>query len=177
METEIWRTAIVDGKIYDKYQVSNLGRLKNLKTNYITFGSKGKDGYMRFKIDGKCKKAHRIVAETFIPNPENKPQVNHLDEDKTNNRVDNLEWNTSKENINHGTRTKRAAEKGSNTKRGVFNTKKSKPILQYTLDGEFIKEWESSMEVYRQLGYCNSYIGKCCKGKYESAYGFKWEYK
>ena len=182
---EVWKD--IKSKKGD-YQISNFGRIKNLKTNYITFGSKGSDGYMRFRIDGKHKKVHRLVAEAFVfnDNPEEKTQVNHIDEDKTNNFVGtpendykdgNLEWCDCKYNINYSNRTKIAVEKGRITRTGVLNTSKSKVILQYSLDGIFICEWPSAMEINRQLGYCFSYIGKCCKGKYRSAYGFIWRYK
>ena len=162
-----------------KYQVSNFGNILSL--NYgrtrkpkLLKPSKNKFGYLKVRLckNGKQKNffVHRLVTETFIPNPDNLPEVNHKDENKENNHVENLEWCDRKYNINYGTRNKRSAK--TNT-----NGKCSKPVLQLSLTDEFIKEWESSSEIYRQLGYCNSYICKCCKGKYESAYGFKWKYK
>lgn len=169
---EIWR----DIKDHDGlYQVSNFGEIRSL--NYRRTGRikilkqfQDKKGYQNVDIKGKTTKVHRLVAETFIPNPENKPQVNHIDEDKTNNRVENLEWNTAKENNNHGTRVKRVSKK-------QINGKKSKQVLQFTLDGKFIKEWVSVSEIQRQLGFNQGFISNCCLGKYKQSYGFIWKYK
>lgn len=108
MEKECWK----DIKGYEGlYQVSTLGRVKNYKTNRVLKPSINKDGYL-FIILYKHKKqknvlVHRLVAQAFISNLENKPQVNHLDEDKQHNMVEKLEWATPKENINHGSRTQR----------------------------------------------------------------------
>lgn len=106
------------------YQVSNMGRIKSLERvvmrkdgkpltvrERILKANKNEDGYLLVSLHGNGKKRaasiHRFVAETFIPNPDNKPQVNHLDENKTNNCVSNLEWVTNLENVNHGTCKKR----------------------------------------------------------------------
>ena len=176
MMEEIYR----DIKDYEGlYQVSNFGNVMSL--NYRKTGRaellktyKNKKGYLLICLSKNKKQKtfqiHRLVAEAFIPNLENLPQVNHKDEDKTNNSVDNLEWCTNEYNHKYGTRNERIAKT-------LTNGKQSKPVLQFSKTGEFIKEWESSMEIQRQLGYCNSFIGKCCKGKYESAYGFRWIYK
>ena len=110
---------------------------------------------------------HRLVAITFIPNPNNLPQVNHKDENKANNRVENLEWCTAKYNTNYGTALKRMAEK-------LTNGKRSKKVDQYTLDGEFVRTWPSVRQITRDLGILG--VCACCKGKRPSAGGFVWRY-
>ena len=177
---EIWK------KYDETYQASNKGRIKNIKTGNILNGGIESRGYVRVKIHGKCKKLHRIVAEVFLPNPLNLPQINHKDENKQNNFVGtpennftdgNLEWCDVKYNINYGTRTERASKKGSETRTGVFNTKSSKPVIQYSLSGDYICEYPSACEIERLYGYDVSYICKCCRGEKNKAYGFVWKYK
>ena len=98
------------------------------------------------------------IAEAFLPNPDNLSQVNHIDENKGNNNVENLEWVSASKNIRHSAH------------------KYSCRINQYTLDGEFIKTWGSSHEINRELGYYQSVIIYACKNKIKQAYGYKWEY-
>jgi hypothetical protein len=161
------------------YQVSIDGEVKNVKTGRILRPCKSHKGYLLTYLykDGKGKgySVHRLVARAWIPNPDNLPQVNHINEDKTDNRVENLEWVTAKENVNWATGIERAAK----TKRGVYNIKTSKPVYQYTLDGQFIKEYPSTHEVERQTGFSHTNISACCLGKYgrKTAYGYKWCYK
>lgn len=164
---EIWK----DIKDYEGlYQISNLGRVKSIKfgKEKILKGSKDKDSYLVVSLykEGKQKNyyIHRLVATAFIDNPNNLPQVNHSNEDKTDNRVENLEWCDSKYNINYGSRNERMAKA------------KSIPILQFNKDGEFIRKWDSAIEVKNELGFDNSHISKCCKGKLKSVGGFKWRY-
>ena len=105
-----------------------------------------------------------MVAETFLPNPDNMPVVNHKDENKQNNSVDNLEWCSYEYNSNYGTNAERIAKN------------ESKPINQYDLQGNFIKSWNSGTEIKRTLGYSNGNICNCCRGKQKTAYGYKWQY-
>lgn len=209
---EIWKTVFND-LLYD---VSNFGNIKrhgkenNLKP-YLPNG-----GYSQVVLskNGKIKThyIHRLVALTFIHNPENKPEVNHIDGNKANNHVSNLEWATHKENSEHASqlnlyrpsnKQKEAAiqtlknltteqkQKGINIKRNNLsllsieekrkltknaNEKTRKPIDQFTLDGNFIKNWSSAREIERELNFCSGGIYKCCMNKNTHAYGYKWKY-
>lgn len=167
---EEWRN--IEG--YDDYQVSNYGRIKSLlygKERILKPVKNG--GYLRVGLtkngERKWFRIHRIVAQTFLSNPYNLPQVNHKDENPSNNHVENLEWVSAKYNINYGTRNERVSKT-------MTNGKLSKTVYQYTLNGEFIAEYSSTMEVERQLGFANTHIGKCCIGQRKSAYGYKWTY-
>ena len=176
---EIWRTAVYDGEVYEGlYKVSNFGRILSL--NYHQTGkadlmtpSKVGTGYLRVQLwknkEYKTCLVHRLVAETFLPNPENLPQVNHIDEDKTNNRVDNLEWKSHRDNCNHGTRNERSAKTRT-------NGKLSKRVLQLSLSGDLIKEWESTRECERN-GFDHGHVAACCRGEKKQYKGFRWEYK
>ena len=168
---EIWKD--IEGS-EELYQVSNMGRVKSLRKNIILKNQRAR-GYERvilcIKNSPKNYSVHRLVATAFVPNPDNLPQVNHKDENKLNNCVDNLEWCTPKYNINYGTISIRKSQKQLNDKN------KSKPVLQYSLDGTFIKEWKSTKDVQRNLGFDNSHISACCKNIRKSAYGYLWKYK
>lgn len=160
------------------YQVSNFGKVKSLKfgKERILKPSKMPNGYLHVCLfkDGKpnWRLIHRLVAEAFIPNPNSLPCVNHKDENKKNNHVENLEWCDVKYNTNYGTRNERVAKAETN------HPQKSKAVLQLSLDGTFVKEWPSAMEIQRQLGFRCGNISHCCLGgRYKTAYGFIWKYK
>lgn len=159
------------------YQISNLGRVKSLERTdslnriveeKILKPRKDKGGYLMVNLskDGKLKtfKVHRLVALHFLPNPNNYTEVNHIDENKENNAVSNLEWCDRKYNINYGTALKRSAEK------------QSKQVIQYDLEGNEIARFPSTIEIERQYGFSHRHIGKCCLGKYKTAYHYKWQY-
>ena len=164
------------------YQVSNIGRVKSLerivirkdgseqhRKERILKPSINDDGYLRVNLydsSGKIKafKVHRLVCEAFHENPKNKPCVNHIDENKTNNTASNLEWCTYTENINHGTRNTKVAKA------------LGKPVGQYTPNGELVKVWQSTREVQRQLGFACQNISKVALGKQKTAYGYVWKY-
>jgi hypothetical protein len=106
---------------------------------------------------------HRIVAETFLENINNKSCINHINGDKTDNRVNNLEWCTQSENMLHAYKTK-------------LIKPSYKKVIQYDLYENFVKEWESIVDVEKILKINSSNISKCCKGKLKTAGGFVWKY-
>ena len=161
------------------YEVSNKGNVRNVRRNKLLRLSKTNNRYIRVSL---CKNGiktgltvHRLVAEAFIENPYNLPEVNHIDEDKTNNSVDNLEWCDHKYNMNYGTINRRRGESLGYGKDNPYSI----PIIQYDKNGEFIKEWDSTMDVERELHIQHSNITKCCKKQlhFKTAGGFIWRYK
>lgn len=193
LENEVWKD--IEG--YEGlYQVSNLGRVKSLDR----LSKRGNNGVL-IKIKSKLLKPseilyyyiclyknsipktykiHRLVAQAFIPNPENKPCVNHKDGDKLNNRVENLEFCTQSENLKHaytilGRRSWLL---------GKSNYVNEKPIIQLSVNNEFIAEYKSQTEAHLKTGIDISSIAKCASKKRDkngyypkTAGGFKWRYK
>jgi hypothetical protein len=162
---EIWR----DIQDYEGlYQVSNLGRVKSLyKQGTILKPQINNRGYYFVMLyrNGKYHHAlvHRLVATTFIPNKENLPQVNHRDEDKSNNVVSNLEWcDNLYNNLYHD----------KSAKTGV---KEGKPVAQYSLDGKLVKVWQSAHEAERS-GYHAGHISDCCRGVINTHLNYLWRY-
>lgn len=158
------------------YGVDEYGNVYSIKKNKKLTPKKNHDGYLRIQLwkNGKCEfvSIHRLVAEEYIPNPNNYPIVNHLDGDKQNNHYTNLEWCTQKDNIIHSWKN------GFSKPRRNEKVKMSKRIDQLTLEGEYITTFPSTMEIERQLGIPHSQISNVCKNKknYHSAGGFKWRY-
>ena len=153
--TEQWKTI----EKYPLYMASNLGRIKNTQTNHILVGGLDKDGYRQvtLQIGDKqvCRRVCRLIATTFIPNPNNLPCVNHKDEIKTNDYDWNLEWCTYQYNNNYGNRLK--------------------PISTAVWCVEMQKKFKSMRVAEKETGIPHSYISRCCRGLDNTAGGYKWE--
>ena len=168
---EIWKDII---GFEGMYQISNYGNVKSLKkkkqhSDYLLKPFFIKNGYLKTQLskNNVCYRPliHRLVAMHFIDNPNNYKEVNHKDENKTNNRVDNLEWCDRKYNVNYGTAKLREAK----TKHKYF-------IEQYDLNNNFIKKWYSLKEIEIDTNYKKNNIQQNCLGNTKSAYGYKWKY-
>ena len=172
--SEEWRDVVgYEGR----YQVSSMGRVKSL-VRKDCLGRTVKERFLKPCMDkdeyllvtlcagGKPKtlRVHRLVCEAFHENPDNKSDVNHINENKTDNRAVNLEWSTRRENCNHGSRNERVAKS------------QSKPVAQYAQDGELIKVWPSTMEAERQAGFNCGNISLAANGNRKTACGFIWKY-
>lgn len=192
---EIWKTVVIDGVEHPRYKVSSLGRIICLNWNRtgnprLCKLTKKRNGYLEVCIDGVRKLVHRLVAEAFLPNPQNKPCIDHIDTNRQRNVIEvdengvpvenstltNIRWVTYKENDNNPLTRKHKSENN-----GMFGKLGSEhncsiSIVQLTLDGQFIKKWAAASEVERELGINRSSIIQCCKGKRKSAGGFKWMY-
>ena len=147
------------------YAVTSCGKVYSYKTKKFLKPQKTNNGYLQIGLhkDGEQKnyKVHRLVAEAYIPNPDNLPCVNHKDENKENNALQNLEWCDMTYNNNYGSRNQKAAKKNS------------KPVFCEELNRIF----ESATIAAYELGLDNSSIGKCCKGKQKTTGGFHFRYQ
>ena len=148
------------------YAITPEGEVWSYKRKKFLVPRAATNGYLQVGLrkngERKWYLVHRLVADAYIPNHDNLPQINHRDENKTNNCLQNLEWCDCKYNNNYGTHI----EKASNSRK--------KPILQYDLDGNFIREWNSATDVGKEV---RINIGYCLRGKYKTAYGFIWKFK
>lgn len=166
---EIWKG--IEG--YESiYQISNLGRIKSkikILSPHIS-----NCGYLRIILKNKHYSIHRLVAKAFIPNPNNKPQVNHIDGNKTNNCVNNLEWVTASENQIHN--YKNLHLKPSMLGKKGKNHVASKKIYQFDIYNNFIKKWDSIIEASNSLKINSCNIVDCAKGNRKSAGKFIWKY-
>lgn len=193
---EIWKDVLGYEGLY---MVSNMGRvmslhclskeakLKGIQEKIILKNVMSSSGYYHVGLSKNGKKimwsTHVLVASAFIPNPENKPSVNHIDGNRLNNTAENLEWATYKENQQHAIRTglrdphkphthKIPCKERSHKKR---RSSAYKGVLQYDIDGHFIKLWETQKEAAESVGGLQSSICKCTTGKRKMCYGFIWK--
>ena len=155
----------VDIKGFERYQITDDGRVWSKYTKRYLTPTKNQDGYLRVKLcygDGRYINTfvHRIVAKTFIPNPDNLPQINHRDECKTNNVVENLEWCSSQYNNTYNDRHTKCASKVKESNTRV----NGKPVIQYTLDDVLVATYPSTWEAARQTGFTKQGIAIACHG-------------
>lgn len=156
---EIWK----DIKGYEgHYKISNLGNIKNCETNILKRQYTDTDGYLVVNFPKKQFKVHRLVAQAFIINYYNKPQVNHIDGNKKNNNSNNLEWVTNLENHHHA------------RKIGLIHDEKK--IQQYDLNNKLIKVWNSQKEASNALKIPQGDISKCCNQKLKRAGNYRWKF-
>ena len=181
-ENEIWKPIIGYEGLYE---ASSIGRIRSIGKragkhgDVIILKQHNIKGYLRITLhknkEKKCFLSHRIIYEAFygsLPKFEHKGKghcdemwdINHKDENKSNNRIDNLELITKTQNIRYGTRSKRQAKK------------LAKPVYQYTLDSEFVKYWEGGAAECARYGFNKCCVGECCRGAQEYHKGFLWSF-
>lgn len=175
---EIWKDIL---EYEGLYQISNLGRVKSLprkgvfKQEKILKLERTKKGYLRINLSknnvSKKYLVHKLVANSFISNPYNFPQVNHKDGNKQNNFVDNLEFVTQEQNMQH------AFNKGLIQRKKGKENLKSKKVNQYDLNGKFIKLWYCIRDIERELGLKNYNITACCQNRRKTCGGYIWKYE
>ena len=184
----------------NKYQVSDLGNVRNVKSGKDRkLVQRPKDGYLQVKLENKMFLVHRLVAEYFIPNPENKEHVDHINTIRTDNRAENLRWATREENANNLITKSKISRSCSGKRNGMFGKKHSeeskkkmreairrnnkekvsfnaKRVDQYTKEGKLIKTWNSATEIGKYYGVSSSCITMCCNGKRKSSQGYVWKW-
>lgn len=164
-----WRTV----KNNPNYKVSNSGTVVDTTTNLIRKNTLLKSGYLIVVIGGKNLYVHRVVAEAFIPNPENKPQVNHKNSIKHDNLTENLEWCTPSENILHSYSTGKRVSPAKG-KFGINNKRVRHTVLQVSLDGFLIGVFNGTHEAQRETGVSYQNILHCIWGNQKKACGYFW---
>lgn len=183
MQEEIWKPILGYEGLYE---VSNLGRVRSLqgrcrkKGHILSPGKKFSRSGTRYDLkvllvnrgEKKNRLVSRLVAIAFIPNPNNLPQVNHKDENPTNNRAENLEWCDCLYNVRYGTGIARGIEtRNRNNSKGA-----EKPVAQISQEGELLNKYRSAHEAAGQIGGQFTHICKCCRGELRTHKGFKWAY-
>ena len=163
----MWKK-IIYNNIETDYSISDIGEIRKDTTNYI-MKQQIQQGYhhVTLQINKKPKRfrVHRLVAEAFVPNPDNLPYVNHLDGNRANNIASNLEWTTPAGNTQHAVRT------------GLMKPTRERAVVQFTLSGEKVAEYQSQAEAARLTNSLGEKICMCCRLEREQHNGFQWRYK
>ena len=174
---------------FENYTIFDDGKIFSKKSNKFIKNCKTEKGYCRVCLhsNGNIKAffVHRLVAEAFIPNPDNLPQVNHKDENPNNNNVDNLEWCNAKYNINYGTGIERRSKSRIGSKLSektiskIIESKKqfSKKVYQYSLENELISIYDSTHQASKITNTPRVSIIRCCNGLMASSHGYKWSHQ
>lgn len=190
MEHEIWKPII--GYEPD-YEVSNLGNVRSMRFANMGPGKKGSgvknlklilgsNGYYVVNLykDGIMKQlhVHRLVAEAFLPNPQNFPVVDHINTITTDNRICNLRWTTPRGNINNPISSERRLSKCRQQLKGKYgkDANKHRSIAQYTKDGVLLKVWGAMSDACRELGLDSGSLTRACQGINKTSGGFVWRY-
>lgn len=164
---EIWKTM----EEHQNYEVSSFGKIRNKKTKRILKTTISYKGYEKFIVyvdkKPKCFYVHRVVANNFLKNPNGYKEINHINENKLDNKVENLEWCDGYYNLHYGTRIKRILK----SKKCTF-----KKIVQKDIYGNIIRKWDNICDIQKETNYNKHSIYKCCEKKHNTAYGYKWEY-
>lgn len=181
---EVWKD--IEG-FEGLYQISSLGNVKTLSygpKNVRQLSNKSKilkqslssSGYLHVQLykQGKSKTimTHILVAKAFVDNPSNKREVNHIDGNKSNNNMNNLEWVTRSENLSHA--IKLGLRKPPMLNKKGKDNKNRKPVIQYSKDGELIKTWDSIADAARYYGTTISAISSCTHGRKKTCVNYKW---
>lgn len=171
MAKEIWK----DIPGYEGlYKISSYGNIMNKKNNNLKYMNRR--GYLYVSLwknnKGKKYRVHRLVAEIFIPKIQGKDVVNHIDENKRNNKVDNLEWCTQQENLKKYFENHKTIKK---SKKRITEYHKPQPVAQIDKKGNLIKIWDSMMQIERALNIKSGNISNCCNGKAKTVKGYYWK--
>ena len=180
--SEVWKA--IGG--HEEYEVSTYGRVRKAGTGIILKLAYDKDGYLTIGLTRNGKqsrhKVHRLVASAFIPNPGNKPCIDHINGVRDYNAVDNLRWCSVGDNNGFEMARMRKSKALIGRKKDPQAVERNRaaqhkrPICQYDLDGNLLRTWDSVRAIGRELGYARASITRCAKGVYERAYGCVWRY-
>lgn len=178
IEHEIWK----DIPWYEwRYRVSNIGNIISMINNHwdkrtLLLKTTKSYWYLRINLLKRYTSIHRIVAKVFIPNPENKPFVNHKNWIKDDNRAENLEWCTSSENLIHAYNVLWRKKPMTWLWKFWISHPRAQWVIQISKEWNFIKKWDSIMDAQRQLWIHQTNITQCCKWRYKSAWWYVWKY-